>query len=181
MLVLCLRFVRFTLDYWWRALLCSAMSVSSVYVCLCTRVECSMYLWFGLVWCCAGALKVSCTENALTDAKAMAVFPCDIHSNSAIIVECMKCKCCGTKRARGSDRERKHAENVQVFPAHWQKMHPPFFSPTFFTSNFSTGISVDFSLAEFSAFSLCLLVCLFVCAFLFVYIHFSVIKYNSQW
>lgn len=134
----------------------------------CTYTDYSMCL----VWCCAGALKVSCTENALTDAKAMADFPCDIHSNSAIIVECMKCKCCGKKRVRERNRERKHAENVQVFPAHWQKMHPPFFSPTFFTSNFSTGISMDFSFAKFSAFSLRLFVirvcvCFYLCTCIF--------------
>lgn len=106
-LVLCLRFVRFTLDYWWRALLgsawlCSAMSVSTVCVCVyscrmyCTYTYCSMYLWFGLVL--RGRIKSQLYWKRPSRCHCDGGSPCDINSNSAIIVECMKCKCCGKKK-----------------------------------------------------------------------------------
>lgn len=80
--------------------ICSCCAYACVRM-LATHIKCTtilliiwIHVWFGV---CAGALKVICTENALTDAIAMAVFPRDINSNSAIIVECMKCKRCGKK------------------------------------------------------------------------------------
>lgn len=164
--------------------LCSAMNVFTVSLslslCVCLPVRLCVYCSYrmyaytctyyrvcvhGLVECCAGALNASCSENALTDAIAMAVFPWLIlPSNSAIIVECMK-----WKLLRQNEENKNSLKMCEFFQLTGKKMHPPFFSPTF----------LDWHLSVFRHFRFARVLFCFVCdscacvcvLFIFVYIH----------
>lgn len=117
----------------------------------------------GLVECCAGALNASCSENALTDAIAMAVFPWLIlPSNSAIIVECMK-----WKLLRQNEENKNSLKMCEFFQLTGKKMHPPFFSPTFLDWHLSV-----FRLLRFARVLFVIRVHVYVCyLYLCTYIH----------